>query len=125
MKPLLIFVLAGSLFMHPAGSLKCYTCSMKLKNNDCQLQETCKAGANICKTEVIGAAGLFNLISKECTSSCEPYFKDFTVGKRNITCCTSELCNVNGASGIRMSYILPVALAVVASFASAFLRSGL
>ncbi|KAJ6661456.1 hypothetical protein lerEdw1_014365 [Lerista edwardsae] len=71
-----------------------------------------------------GAVGIFNIISKECTSSCKEYYKDFTVGKRNTTCCTTELCNFNGSGSIRASHV-QVALAALASFACLFFRSGL
>ncbi|XP_061464056.1 prostate stem cell antigen [Rhineura floridana] len=122
MKALLIIVVAGSLFIQPTGSLQCYTCNTQVSNSNCKGSATCDGNARICKTDVIGVAGLFNVISKECAMSCDPYFKDFKVGMRNISCCATDLCNVNGASSFRMS-CAQVAFAVFASFACILLRS--
>ncbi|XP_062987287.1 prostate stem cell antigen [Elgaria multicarinata webbii] len=124
MKALLIFALAGSLFIQPTGSLKCYTCSTQVSNNNCKAPVNCDATAKACKTDVIAVVGLFNVISKECTSNCDPHFKDFTVGKRNITCCTTDLCNVNKAHSFSTNYA-QVALAVFTSVACIFLKGGL
>ncbi|KAH0617380.1 hypothetical protein JD844_015479 [Phrynosoma platyrhinos] len=123
MKALLICMLAGSLFIQPTGSLKCYTCNTQLNNANCQTSVNCEGNANVCKTDVVGVVGLFNVISKECASSCEPYFKDFTVGKRNISCCTADLCNINGAHGFSTNYKAQVALALFVSLVCIFLRS--
>ncbi|XP_053251141.1 prostate stem cell antigen [Podarcis raffonei] len=124
MKALLIFVVAGSFFMQPTGSLKCYTCNTQVNNNNCKGQQNCDGIGQVCKTDVIGVVGLFNVISKECTASCDPYFSDFKVGRRNVSCCSTDLCNVNGASDFKMGYI-QVALALSASLACILLRSRL
>ncbi|XP_066479460.1 prostate stem cell antigen [Tiliqua scincoides] len=124
MKPVLIVVLAGSLLMQAVGSLKCYTCSTQISNKNCQSVTVCDNSAKFCKTDVISAAGIFNIISKECTSQCMPQYKDFTVGKKNTTCCGTDLCNISGTSSLRTSYV-QVALAALASFACIFLKSGL
>ncbi|XP_054840282.1 prostate stem cell antigen-like [Eublepharis macularius] len=123
MKPLLIFVLAGSLFVQPAGSLKCYTCAMQVSNSKCQGVKDCDHTAKACKTEVLSVIGVITLISKECALSCEAAFNDYTVAKRNVSCCDTEFCNFSGASGFEISYT-KVALALCTSFALTFLRSG-
>uniref|UniRef100_A0A6J0V5J9 Prostate stem cell antigen n=1 Tax=Pogona vitticeps TaxID=103695 RepID=A0A6J0V5J9_9SAUR len=124
MMPLLIFVLAGNVFIQSTGSIKCYTCNTQLDNGNCNKQVDCNQGAKACKTDVVGVVGLFNVITKECASECNPYFKDFTVGKRNISCCYTDLCNVNGTHAFRMNSVY-VALAVLASFACVFLGNRL
>ncbi|NXB10280.1 PSCA protein, partial [Cnemophilus loriae] len=85
------------------SSLKCYTCTSQLSNSKCQKETQC--GENdVCKTEVIRAVGLFSIISKGCASSCDTSYEDFSVGNRNISCCSSDLCNVNAAGSVRSSY---------------------
>ncbi|NXR14158.1 PSCA protein, partial [Semnornis frantzii] len=55
--------------------------------------------------------GLFNIISKGCDASCESDYQDFRVGNRNISCCSSDLCNSNAAGNVRSSYGLAAGLA--------------
>ncbi|KAI1243666.1 hypothetical protein IHE44_0001308 [Lamprotornis superbus] len=52
----------------------------------------------------MGVVGLFSVISKGCDSSCETSYQDFNVGNRNISCCSSDLCNLNAAGTVRSSY---------------------
>ncbi|NXQ10321.1 PSCA protein, partial [Peucedramus taeniatus] len=85
------------------SSLQCYSCTSQLSNSNCQTKKTC--GENdMCKTDVIRAAGLFSIISKGCDPSCVPSYDDFKVGNRNVSCCSSDLCNVNAAGSVRSSY---------------------
>ncbi|NXY49230.1 PSCA protein, partial [Ceuthmochares aereus] len=85
------------------SSLECYECSSQLSNSKCTTKVTCKAN-EVCKTDVIRAIGLFSIISKGCDSSCQQHYQDFSVGNRNITCCSSDLCNVNAAGSVRSTY---------------------
>ncbi|NXT73273.1 PSCA protein, partial [Zapornia atra] len=103
------------------SSLQCYSCKSQLSNSKCQTKETCKKTNEVCKTDVIRIVGLFNIISKGCDSSCESSYQDFSVGRRNISCCSSDLCNVNAASGVRYSY--GVAAGVAASVLWPFLNN--
>ncbi|NWV36085.1 PSCA protein, partial [Grantiella picta] len=85
------------------SSLQCYTCKSQLSNSNCMTKKEC--GENdVCKTDVIRVVGLFSIISKGCDSSCEVSYQDFNVGNRNITCCTTDLCNVNAAGSVRSSF---------------------
>ncbi|KAF2977500.1 hypothetical protein EK904_004418 [Melospiza melodia maxima] len=59
-------------------------------------------GALLCLDS--GVVGLFSIISKGCDSSCDPSYQDFNVGNRNISCCSSDLCNANAAGSVRSSY---------------------
>ncbi|KAL7985702.1 hypothetical protein Chor_010641 [Crotalus horridus] len=42
--------------------------------------------------------GLLSIVSKECASSCTTYYKDMLIVRRNVSCCSSDLCNVGGTS---------------------------
>ncbi|NXI18328.1 PSCA protein, partial [Irena cyanogastra] len=85
------------------SSLQCYSCKSQLSNSGCQTKTTC-GDNDVCKTDVIRVVGLFSIISKGCDSSCESSYQDFSVGHRNISCCSTELCNVNAAGSVRSSY---------------------
>ncbi|NXA78654.1 PSCA protein, partial [Thryothorus ludovicianus] len=85
------------------SSLQCYSCTSQLSNSKCMVKKDCGEN-NVCKTDVIRVVGLFSIISKGCDSSCETSYQDFNVGNRNISCCSTDLCNVNAAGSVRSSY---------------------
>ncbi|NXX12674.1 PSCA protein, partial [Podargus strigoides] len=85
------------------SSLQCYSCSLERSNSNCKTKMDCKE-KEMCKTDVISIVGLFNLISKGCDSSCKALYQDYSVGNRNVSCCSSDLCNVNAAGSVRYSY---------------------
>ncbi|NXO63416.1 PSCA protein, partial [Phainopepla nitens] len=86
------------------SSLQCYSCTSQLSNSKCMTKEDCTADKDTCKTDVIRVVGLFSIISKGCDSSCVANYQDFNVGNRNISCCSSDLCNTNAAGSVRSSY---------------------
>ncbi|NWQ66063.1 PSCA protein, partial [Neopipo cinnamomea] len=86
------------------SSLQCYSCKSQLSNSRCLSKMTCTDKDMSCKTDVIRVVGLFSIISKGCDSSCEQSYQDFNVGNRNISCCSSDLCNTNAAGSVRSSY---------------------
>ncbi|KFQ21950.1 Prostate stem cell antigen, partial [Merops nubicus] len=85
------------------SSLKCYSCSSQLSNANCQKAVECTE-KELCKTDVIRIVGLFNIINKGCDASCVSSYQDFNVGNRNVSCCSTNLCNVNSAGSVRGSY---------------------
>ncbi|NWR49171.1 PSCA protein, partial [Regulus satrapa] len=85
------------------SSLECYSCSNQLSNSNCMTKKEC-GNKDMCKTDVIRVVGLFSIISKGCDSSCNDSYQDFNVGNRNISCCSTALCNVNAAGSVRSSY---------------------
>ncbi|XP_025025680.1 prostate stem cell antigen-like [Python bivittatus] len=122
MKAVLIFLLAGVLFVQPNGSLRCYTCNTQFNIDNCKTAVICKEQARACKTDVINTVGFLNIISKECVSSCNMYYKDFFLGKRNISCCSTDLCNAGGISAFRPNCTQMV-MVVFISFACIILGS--
>ncbi|NXR83496.1 PSCA protein, partial [Pycnonotus jocosus] len=85
------------------SSLECYSCTSQISNSKCMTKKTCGENDQ-CKTDVIRVAGLISIISKGCDSSCEPFYQDFNVGHRNVSCCSGQLCNANAAGSVRSSY---------------------
>ncbi|KFU85552.1 Prostate stem cell antigen, partial [Chaetura pelagica] len=84
------------------SSLQCYSCSFQLSDSKCNTEDTICRANQTCKTDVIKVAFL-KIISKGC-DSCSPTFQDYGVSSRNVTCCTSDKCNVNAAGSVRSSY---------------------
>ncbi|XP_058030871.1 prostate stem cell antigen [Ahaetulla prasina] len=80
------------------GSLWCYTCRLQFKTDNCKKAVFCKDKTKSCKTDVINLLGFINVISKECASSCTVYNKDIAIAKRNISCCSTDLCNIDDTS---------------------------
>ncbi|KFQ79232.1 Prostate stem cell antigen, partial [Phoenicopterus ruber ruber] len=102
------------------SSLQCYSCMTQLSNSKCQTKVNCK-DLETCKTDVIKVVGLFSIISKGCDPSCGSHYQDFSVGNRNISCCDSDLCNINAAGSVRGSY--GVAAGAAASVLLTFLNN--
>ncbi|NWU49713.1 PSCA protein, partial [Dromas ardeola] len=102
------------------SSLECYSCKIHVSNSNCQTKMTCKE-KETCKTDVIRVAGLFTIISKGCDPSCTAEYQDFSVGNRNVSCCSTNLCNVNAAGSVRYSY--GMAAGVAASVLWSFLNN--
>ncbi|NXN48289.1 PSCA protein, partial [Rhinoptilus africanus] len=102
------------------SSLQCYSCKTQLSNSNCQKEVTCKETEK-CKTDVIRVAGLVTIISKGCDLSCTEDYQDFSVGNRNVSCCSTNLCNVNAAGSVRYSY--GIAAGIAASLLWPFLNN--
>ncbi|NWW88486.1 PSCA protein, partial [Rhynochetos jubatus] len=92
------------------SSLQCYNCALQLSNSKCMTKMDC-TDKEMCKTDVIRVKGLFSIISKSCDASCQLVYHDFSVGSRNISCCSSDLCNVNAAGSMRYSYGMAAGIA--------------
>ncbi|NWQ76076.1 PSCA protein, partial [Columbina picui] len=103
------------------SSLRCYSCKLQIGNSNCQKEEECK-DEKFCKTEVIKIRGFFNLINKGCDSTCNPEEKDFGAGLRNVSCCSTDLCNVNAVGSARSSY--GMAAGIAAGVLWTFLSNG-
>ncbi|XP_075861453.1 prostate stem cell antigen, partial [Microcebus murinus] len=78
-------------------ALQCYSCKGKVSNSDCQHVQNCSQSDTQCWTERIRAAGLVTILSKGCTSHCVDDSQDYYVGEKNVTCCSTDLCNASGA----------------------------
>ncbi|XP_028629127.1 prostate stem cell antigen [Grammomys surdaster] len=101
MKTVLFLLLATYLALHPGAALQCYSCTAQVSNRDCLNVQNCSQDQTSCFTSRVQAIGLVRLISKGCSSKCEDDSENYYVGKKNITCCYSDLCNVNGAHTLK------------------------
>ncbi|XP_068091116.1 lymphocyte antigen 6E-like [Hyperolius riggenbachi] len=110
-------LLLTALCIGSALSLKCYTCSSQSSNSNCMTATTCSSTDTTCMTSVV-AGGLGSLsgatITKSCTNVCTATGVNLVVFTSGVTCCSTDLCNVSGASSVKSTYtILAVALGLL------------
>lgn len=110
MKAVVLTLLAIGLTLQPSGALQCYSCEAQVSNENCLHVKNCTHSDTQCWTERIRAVGLLTVISKGCTSHCVDDSQNYYLGKKNITCCSSDLCNANGAHALQPP---PVTLALL------------
>ncbi|XP_003803318.1 prostate stem cell antigen [Otolemur garnettii] len=101
MKAILFALLAIGLALQPGHALQCYSCKAQVKNSNCLNVQNCSQAETQCRTERIRAAGFLTIISKGCSSDCVDEAQDYYVGKKNITCCSTDLCNANRAHALQ------------------------
>ncbi|XP_075437591.1 lymphocyte antigen 6E-like [Ascaphus truei] len=100
-------LLVTALCIGTGYSLSCYTCTSQSSNANCMTATNCTASDTSCMTSVVGAgvAGVsFSSITKTCTSSCTPSNFGFSVASTSVTCCSTDLCNISGATSVKTSY---------------------
>nr|XP_033790466.1 prostate stem cell antigen-like [Geotrypetes seraphini] len=122
MKTFLLSLLAAALCLHPARSLKCYSCAVAEKNSDCVEMKKCSPEQKYCKTGVHAFSSLVAII-KECTDECFPFNSEYGESRSSVYCCQTDLCNysekgpsedkTSAAVSLRISYL---ALAVSVGF---------
>ncbi|XP_025726330.1 prostate stem cell antigen [Callorhinus ursinus] len=52
-------------------------------------------------TRPVGAVGIVTVISKGCRSHCVEDSQNYYTDKKNITCCSTDLCNANRAHALQ------------------------
>ncbi|XP_044934141.1 prostate stem cell antigen isoform X1 [Mustela putorius furo] len=83
------------------SALRCYSCKAQASNHDCQHVQNCTSSETYCWTERIRVVDIVTRISKGCMSHCVDDAQNYYVGKKNITCCSTDLCNASGAHALR------------------------
>ncbi|KAI7806387.1 prostate stem cell antigen-like [Triplophysa rosa] len=107
------------LTIHSVNTLKCYICSSKTTNDECNLNsEECQAPFDACMTTVAKLGAVKGIVktcsnSKVCTGAASVASMDNNGNGVQISCCTSRLCNTSGAASIkaqRWLMLLPLIL---------------
>ncbi|XP_062935357.1 prostate stem cell antigen [Cynocephalus volans] len=101
MKAVLLTLLASVLALQPGAALQCYSCKTQVSNTHCRHVQNCTQNETQCWTERIRAIGFLTIISKGCSSHCVEDWQDYYLGKKNITCCSTDLCNASGAHALQ------------------------
>ncbi|XP_007535420.2 prostate stem cell antigen [Erinaceus europaeus] len=100
MKAVLLFLLAAGWALHTGTALECYFCRGNTNGANCRSIQNCTREETQCQTERINAVGLLTIFNKGCSVNCKEEFKDYLVGKKNVTCCSTNLCNVSGTQAL-------------------------
>ncbi|KAI1885712.1 hypothetical protein AGOR_G00206640 [Albula goreensis] len=124
MKALSLLLLSLSIATVSVDALECYVCSSTTTNEMCnENTKSCQAPLDTCMTTV-DTVGDIKAIVKQCASAatCNGAAASASVDSNGdgnkVTCCSTKLCNVSGASTNRLhTFLLALPL-----FALCFLR---
>nr|XP_020012309.1 ly6/PLAUR domain-containing protein 2 [Castor canadensis] len=86
-------------------ALQCFTCQEPMPVSSCVTISTCHTNETMCKTTLYSLEIVFpflgdSTVTKSCASKCEPSDVDGIGQTRPVSCCNSELCNVDGAPAL-------------------------
>ncbi|XP_040444637.1 glycosylphosphatidylinositol-anchored high density lipoprotein-binding protein 1 [Falco naumanni] len=106
-----------------AQTLQCYTCREPTAVDKCLTIHNCTQNETMCKTTLYSLEEVYTFegvstVTKMCSSACIPSDVDDIGTTRPVSCCYSELCNVDGAASLRISFV-PVGI-LASSLCAAF-----
>uniref|UniRef100_A0A6I8R478 UPAR/Ly6 domain-containing protein n=1 Tax=Xenopus tropicalis TaxID=8364 RepID=A0A6I8R478_XENTR len=90
--------LEGTGHIFSAVPLQCYTCASATSNTDCRTLTKCHSTDSYCQTVVSTVSGK-SVITKSCAPSCTPGINSTAGVTDTVSCCSSNLCNMNWPSG--------------------------
>ncbi|XP_075776127.1 ly6/PLAUR domain-containing protein 2-like [Pelodiscus sinensis] len=110
MKVLLVALLAGLVCVERALTLQCYTCKEPTDLSACTTVTNCSEKATACKTTVLSVDSGYPFfgnitVSKSCAETCVPSDPDGIGEAHPDSCCSTDLCNTDGAPGVRGSIL--------------------
>ncbi|XP_058132274.1 prostate stem cell antigen [Dasypus novemcinctus] len=91
----LLALVAVAVALRPGTALRCYSCQAWTSGQDCQHVQNCTGAETQCRTERIRAIGVLRVVSKGCSSHCVEGWQDYYLGRKNVTCCATDLCNAS------------------------------
>ncbi|KAI1901581.1 hypothetical protein AGOR_G00035880 [Albula goreensis] len=113
------------IFFSSVHTLKCYVCSSTTTNENCnQETKSCQAPLDTCMTTV-DTLGDIKAIVKQCASAatCAGAASAASVNANGdgnrVTCCQTQLCNLNGATTAQLHTLLlalPLCLLSILTF---------
>uniref|UniRef100_A0A8C4YFT7 LY6/PLAUR domain containing 2 n=1 Tax=Gopherus evgoodei TaxID=1825980 RepID=A0A8C4YFT7_9SAUR len=110
-----------------AHALQCYTCLEPMSAPLCVTISNCSTDDIVCKTVMYSREEVYPFVGdstvvKSCAQKCIPSDVDEIGSSRPTFCCNSDLCNLDGAVSIQISYMV---MGISASFLCVLLRTGL
>ncbi|OPJ76276.1 ly6/PLAUR domain-containing protein 2 [Patagioenas fasciata monilis] len=103
-------------------TLQCYSCPELTAVEHCVTIRNCTGSENMCKTTMYSLEDVYPFmgvltVTKMCASECVPSDVDGIGQTRPVSCCYTDLCNSNGAAGLKINF---VSVGVLASSLCAF-----
>ncbi|XP_033924261.1 ly6/PLAUR domain-containing protein 2-like [Melopsittacus undulatus] len=116
MKVVLSLLLVAITYVEFGQTLECYTCPEPVSVDQCTTIQTCKSNETMCKTTMYSLEDVYPFtgvltVTKMCSSVCIPSDVDGIGLTRPVSCCYTDLCNVDGAASLRSSFVPAVVLA--------------
>ncbi|XP_009507720.1 ly6/PLAUR domain-containing protein 2 [Phalacrocorax carbo] len=122
MKVFLSLLFVAIAYMEFAQTLQCYSCLEPTAVDTCLTIQNCTKNETMCKTTMYSLEDVYpfigvSTVTKMCSSVCIPSDVDGIGMTHPVSCCYTDLCNVDGAASLRVSFV-PVG--VLASSLCAF-----
>ncbi|XP_041097475.1 prostate stem cell antigen-like [Polyodon spathula] len=107
MKTALALLLLAFISSCAVEALSCYTCTDSTSNEACnnKTAQNCSSTDDTCMTTIVTMLKVHN-ITKLCTTKSACNSAANSTSERKVTCCNTNLCNVNGSTTARLNVLL-------------------